>query len=220
MLLKLEKKEKILKTSSDIKDWNDILHDLHAILKEYDDFLPAEVRDTLSKLAQITDTSPDMMRPSYEAMKTGLEQATNTIPIVSAGGLSSKLIALIAVAVVLSGGAAYVATSGTAHLYITNNNCATLNILDMPVPIPGITINDSFISAGNTGRIDIVAMSVILDSTDRTNLELRSTLAPDGISIQLPNNVQEITLNGVGIFGTQYEANFEKNQDYNFVVSC
>ncbi len=157
-LKRLEEKHDLIEKAHDVHTWNDILHHLHSLLREYGKDLPEDVRRTLDDIAQSTDTSPDGMTHSYKTLKSGIEQAISSLPSVATGGISSSVIIGVIIAGVAAavGGALAYPYFTSVQLDIVNDGCSPIQIPSVSnTGILGLKLPQGSIYAGGKGTADI-----------------------------------------------------------------
>jgi hypothetical protein len=218
LLARLNKKESIIKKANDAREWNDFLHDLETLLRDYERDLPEDVRNVLKNILQYTDTSPEMLTPSYEAAKTGLGQAISGIPLGATGGVSSSVIITgIVIGAVSAGASAYLITQST-QLTITNFGCDTFQLSNSPIQIPGLNIPSQPIPSGGGQTIDILPIEVVIDSREPRIVSLSSSGM--SISFQVPGNLVDLRFDGMQILHQSHVAKFESGKHHELVIQC
>jgi len=211
----LKQKEKAITKANDVREWNELVHDLDSILEEYGNEIKSPYKESLRKILDLTDTSPDMMKPQYEGMRTGVEQAINGITIkTSVIGTKGLIIAIV------TGAIAVTATAGVmlnqAQLEISNLGCDTINLGDSTLNIPGIPSGG--IPRDSTITMGILPVSVQIDS--QTQGTIRIIAASTTMSFTISNNVRDITYDGQSILGTTSQLDIAPGSEHKIVIRC
>lgn len=202
----LDDLKKIHDTYDKIKDINDKIETLRSIVKEYDVYLRPQDRAALEDAMKFTDTSPDGIKNTLEALKIAVKNAKNVLPgpIVSAGVVGIS----IAVLVVMVAVTTYVALMGT--LSVTNDGCQVISAVQQFTQIPSI-------ASGETKKIPVPKVQVSIESTSNM-IELYSSIG--SLSMPIPDRVIDVQLDAKSISGIKTSVNFGDGIEHHLTIIC
>ncbi len=210
----MEEKHNLIEKVHDAHAWNEILHHLHEVLRDYEKELPDDIRQHLDEIVRYTDASPEKMANYYQDLKNSLEQALHTIP--------PPVVPSWVVAIVIVGGVGdsagilyYLGFFTTIYVDVVNNGCNTIQIPSVPTAsIPGLKLPEN-ISRGESRSAELPGwLNVKIYTTSKDTVTFDSW--GRSMQVHVPEKVSSIQLNGE-ILGSSPMSLARQNQ---LVISC
>jgi len=221
MLEKYELKEK----SNNVKDWNDIIHELHDLLQNYESNLPSQLRDNFQSFMNYTEAPDIELPPDQNSLKSNLE---NTIDLFEQAkeirtNFSPTTIIGIAIAVVIVSAAIisfYLTQYAITRLEIVNNDCEPIQFQDQQQVFKLVRIPESPITKGGYAIAQVPAGTLSINSISEERIELGYTFGLS-MSLNLPSGVSDITLNNLNsILGKQVTIDVPKDGENIITIMC
>ncbi|MGH9993328.1 MAG: hypothetical protein ACREBU_08885 [Nitrososphaera sp.] len=203
---KLESKRNLLAKANDAQDWNDLLHDLHSLLKEFGVELPEDVRHHLDGIAEMTDISPENIIEKYTPLNKAVGKAISSLNV----GLSTPAIIGIVVAgvAIAGGGTAALILNSFITIDIVNTGCSSMDLSELP-PTPLIQHGNQRIDSGESEPLKI--SNILAPQVDPAN----KVLEVQGGSFAFPSDADEIRYKG-----TIMNQKFTLDQDGGLMIIC
>ncbi len=102
---------------------------------------------------------------------------------------------------------------------IKNNGCQTLYPANsIPITIPGLKLPSEPLESGGSSSITLPGVSLHVDGTSKGVLSMK--LLTYSISIQLPSNVKNVTLNGASLLGKATEVKLSEHDAHVVELTC
>lgn len=195
---------KLKKAHEKYEEIQEIIGELESILKEYEDYLPSDVKEALQKVTRLSDKSPEGIKTTFDSIHTALEFAKDTLP----GTLvPASAIAGISAVIAVAGIAASAYFMMMVNVEISNYGCPTIEVGGIP-PIP----------TDQTITIQLPNIQANIDGTTSGIIRINNPLMP--IQLPLPQQVTNIQFDETAIIGNNINVDLGTRDKHSLIISC
>ena len=196
--------KKLKKAHEKYEKIQDIMNQLESIFKEYEDYLPSEVKEHLQNITKLSDKTPESVKNTFDSLNTALEFAKNALPgsIVPASAIAG-ITAVIAVASIAAG----VYFMMMVDVEISNVGCSTIMVEGIPA-----------IPTDQTITIQVPNTQANIDGTTAGIVRIENQLMP--IQIPVPQEVRDIQFDDTSIIGSTVYVDLGTRDKHYLIISC
>lgn len=195
---------KLKKAHEKYEEIQDIVDKLDSIFREYEEYLPSDVKKHLQDVTKLSDNTPESIKNTFDSLKSALEFAKDTLPgtIVPASAIAG-IAAVVAVASIATG--AYFMMM--VDVEISNVGCS-------PIIVEGIPT----IPTDQTITIQVPNIQASIDGTTAGIVRIENQLMP--IQIPVPQEIRDIQFDDTSIIGSTIYVDLSTRDKHYLVISC
>ena len=196
--------KKLKKAHEKYEEIQDLMNQLESILREYEDYLPADVKKHLQDVTKLSDKTPEAIKNTFDSLNTALEFAENAIPgtIVPASAIAG-IVAVIAVASIATG----VYFMMMVDVEVSNVGCSTIMVEGIPA-----------IPTDQTITIQVPNIQASIDGTTAGIVRIENQLMP--IQIPVSQEVRDIQFDEMDIIGNNVYVDLSTRDKHSLIISC
>lgn len=148
-----------------------------------------------------------------EGAETGVEKTSTFGKIFNLAKGPFGIVTIIAVAAVVT----MKATS--VELLIQNNGCGTIQATgSIPLSLPGLKLPKDPIPSGASGTAVLPGLTVDVDGTTPGALSFKTLNF--SMAFELPNNIDDVTMNGSSLLGKKTEVKLSERDKHTLALIC
>ena len=107
----------------------------------------------------------------------------------------------------------------SVNITIQNNGCGTMQVSGgIPLNIPGLSFPKDPIPSGGSSVVTIPPLSMIVDGSKAGSLSL--TALNYSLGFDLPNNIDDVTLNGASLLGKKTDVRLSESDSHTLELIC
>ena len=195
---------KLKKAHEKYEEIQDIMDKLNSIFKEYEEYLPSDVKKHLQDVTKLSDNTPESIKNTFDSLSSALEFAKDALPgtIVPASAIAG-IVVVVTVASIVTG--AYFMMM--VDVEISNVGCA-------PIIVEGIPT----IPTDQTITIQVPNIQANIDGTTTGIVRIENQLMP--IQIPVPQEIRDIQFDDTSIIGSTIYVDLSTQDKHYLVISC
>lgn len=195
---------KLKKAHETYEEIQDAIDKTESILKEFEDFLPTDVKEKLQKVTKLSDKSPEEIQNTFDTINTALEFAKNALPgsLIPASAIAGIGIAIAVASIVTT---AYF--MAMVDVEISNVGCPTIEA-------KGIAT----VPTDQSITIQVPIIRVNIDGTTSGIIRINTPVTP--IQLPLSQEVKNIQFDEKSIIGNNIDVDLGTRDKHSLIISC